>query len=228
MNNKKITDLLLTILCLLPLVYLAAIWNTVPEIVPVHYGIDGHADSMGHKTALWLPACMISFISIGVYFLLRNIKKVDPKRANAASTPNFDKLAAVMVLFMTALNLVIVIASARQNVKLLEVAMTPLMGLMFMFIGNYMYNIKPNYFAGIKVPWALASDYNWKKTHKLGGTLWFIGGLIITISSLFLSPAAGNIFMLVIVAVMAIIPIVYSYLIFRKEKDQPGYFDKER
>jgi hypothetical protein len=44
-------------------------------------------------------------------------------------------------------------------------------GLMLAVVGNYIYNIKPNYFAGIRLPWTLHNDENWKRTHLLGGKL---------------------------------------------------------
>ena len=54
-------------------------------------------------------------------------------------------------------------------------------GLLLCLIGNYMHTIKPNYFAGLRLPWTLNNEDNWRKTHLLAGKLWFVGGLVIAI-----------------------------------------------
>lgn len=93
----------------------------------------------------------------------------------------------------------------------------PLMGLMFAFIGNYMNNIKPNYFAGLRLPWTLSSDDNWRRTHQMAGKLWFWGGLSAAILSLIIPSPFSIIVFFLILSVLVIIPIVYSYRIFKNE-----------
>ena len=66
---------------------------------------------------------------------------------------------------------------------------------------------------GIKLPWTLASEENWNRTHRLGGFLWVIGGaLFIVMSFIGWSLAA----FLIILALMVFVPMVYSYLLYRK------------
>lgn len=110
---------------------------------------------------------------------------------------------------------------SAQNINIMDKAEVPFLGLLFAFLGNYMYNIKPNYFVGIRVPWTLNSDYNWKKTHQLGGRIWFIGGILITIISLLIPAVYAHIVLTVVLAIMVIIPIGYSFILFKKEKDNP-------
>ena len=57
-----------------------------------------------------------------------------------------------------------------------------IIGLLFAFLGNYFKTIKPNYFIGIKTPWTLENEEVWKKTHLIGGKLWFIGGLLMALT----------------------------------------------
>ena len=67
---------------------------------------------------------------------------------------------------------------------------------------------------GIKLPWTLNSEDNWKKTHRLAGFVWVIGG-VITIVSAFL-PVGRWLFMAVLAGII-LIPVAYSYLYYRKE-----------
>ena len=77
-------------------------------------------------------------------------------------------------------------------------------------------SIKPNYFAGFRTPWALENEDNWRATHRLVSKMWFAGGILVTIFALILPSGPATIVMLSLVAVMTIIPFIYSYVYFKK------------
>jgi uncharacterized membrane protein len=92
-------------------------------------------------------------------------------------------------------------------------------GILIALLGNYFQSIRPNYFIGIRTPWTLENETVWKKTHRLGGRLWFGGGLIIIILTLILgNNKAIAITFTSIIAILVIVPIVYSYFEFLKQK----------
>ena len=82
-------------------------------------------------------------------------------------------------------------------------------------LGNYFKTIKPNYFIGIKTPWTLENEEVWKK-HIWVENLWFMGGFLMAMT--FVLPNKINSYFLGITAVISIVPIVYSYLEFKKSK----------
>jgi uncharacterized membrane protein len=200
---------------LLPLAYLAWIWPGVPEIVPTHIGTSG-PDAWGHKSTLWIPTGVLAAASAFVYFLLRYISRIDPKRADKPQSPVFAKLGMGLAIFFTTLNFVLIKMMAEG--QHLDKAVFVLMGALFMFMGNTMHSIKPNYFAGIRLPWTLASDYNWKMTHQLGGKIWFAGGLIFTIVALVTPMRWLPFCMPVFIITMVLIPVVYSYRLYTQEQ----------
>jgi uncharacterized membrane protein len=56
----------------------------------------------------------------------------------------------------------------------------------------------------------------WKETHKIGGKLWFIGGLITVVTSLILEKQPNFIVFMIITGIITIIPVGYSYWKFKK------------
>ena len=95
-----------------------------------------------------------------------------------------------------------------------------LIGALFAMLGNYFQTVRPNYFIGIRTPWTLENELIWKKTHRLGGRLWMAGGVLIAILSFFIkSNSALAITFGAILSVMVIVPVVYSYTEFLKEKN---------
>jgi uncharacterized membrane protein len=216
MKKNLFTTLIVILIALLPAGYLALIWDSLPQSVPVHFGANMKPDRIGDKKELWLVVGLMAAVSVGIYFLLNNLHRFDPKRKGMPPSSSFRKLATGLVVFLSALSMVIV-ASAKGGVDLQKL-LFPLLGLLFAFLGNYMHNIKPNYFAGIRLPWTLSSDENWRRTHQLAGKIWFAGGLLLVIAGLLLPATFMWIVVAVLVLVMIVIPTVYSYRLFRQQQ----------
>ncbi len=217
----------IVLLSLLPAFYVSVQWQHIPENIPVHFNASMEPDRYGNKTELIMLLAVMTGATLLAYFATAYIQRIDPKRAKIkTSNATFIKLGVGMAVLLTLLTMTIVLKSINPENKIIDKLELPLLGLLFVFIGNYMHNLKPNYYAGIKVPWTLASEYNWRKTHQLAAPLWFGGGLITVIVSFFVPPATGFAVLLSCVAIMTIIPIGYSYTVFRRERKNPGYFDK--
>jgi len=121
------------------------------------------------------------------------------------------------VLFVAVLNFLIIQSSVSNQITL-NGFFLPILGLFFAYMGNVMYSVKPNYFVGIRTPWALENEDNWRKTHQLAGKLWFAGGILIAILTFFMDLKQGMIALFCIAFIITIIPVVYSYLIFRGQR----------
>lgn len=92
-----------------------------------------------------------------------------------------------------------------------------LFGLMFMAIGNYLPKVRMNSTMGIKIPWTYTSDANWNATHRFGGRLWFLCGLLL-IPSAFLPLGWSIGAMMVLIFGACMVPLVYSWQFYRREK----------
>lgn len=205
------------IISLVPVVFLAAIWQKLPGHIPLHYNLSGEADRYGSKTELTVLTGILFALNIGTYLLLANIHRIDPKKKyTTENLALIKRFALVVVFFMSAMSCYIIYAKLNTGAGFSSKFFVAFLGLLFAAIGNYMPNIKPNYFAGIRLPWTLENEENWKHTHRLGGRIWFAGGLILTALAFFLPAKTEFIVMNIIIAVMVIVPVVYSYRFYRK------------
>jgi uncharacterized membrane protein len=205
--KKELPYLTITII---PFIYLIYIWKTLPTKIPMHWNMNGEIDSWGNKTEL--P--FLVFILTGlIYILMLFVPNIDPKQKLQNMGKKYDSLRLIITCFMSVLAIYILYSIQNQSKN--PTLILPLVGLLIAFMGNYMKTVKPNYFIGIKTPWTLENEEVWKKTHKLGGNLWFVGGLLMTLTFLLKGNAQFYTFMSII-AVISIIPIAYSYLEFRK------------
>ena len=212
MNIKKEIPLLIVVL--IPFVYLAYIWSSLPDTVPLHWNYKGEIDDWGNKSSL----IFITFLLSGLtYILFTVIPFIDPKKRIQTMGNKYHNLKFLMVLFMSALAVFIIYSVKEQSItnpSFIYLAM----GLLFMLLGNYMKIIKANYFIGIRTPWTLEYESIWKSTHKLASKIWFVGGLAIVISSLTTNKDFNGIFFISVITLLAIIPVVYSYMEYRKLK----------
>jgi len=217
---RKHTLLRWTFVCviaLIPWVYLLSIWSSLPERIPVHFRIDGTPDKYGQRNEIFLIPATCTLVSILVYLLLTNIYKIDPKRLAQKQPEIFLKIAMVVVVFISCMSIIILNWTATQHTMGMNLVLA-MMGLLFAYMGNVMHSIKPNYFAGFRLPWTLENEENWMATHLLGSKIWFAGGILIAILALFIKPMVMFFIMMGIVLVMVIIPTVYSYRMFARSK----------
>ena len=201
------------LLALIPFIYLAFIWNNLPETVPMHWNGKGEIDRYGSKNELWGIVAMLSGLG---YFLFLIIPKIDPRGKLEKMGNKLDNLRLILALFMSAMATYIIYSVQQTESK--PTLIFTLIGLLFAGLGNYFKTIKPNYFIGIRTPWTLENEEVWKKTHLFGGKLWFIGGLLIFILSLIIPNDISAYLMISVTIFISVVPIIYSYLEFKKLK----------
>jgi uncharacterized membrane protein len=200
---------------LLPFIYLAYLWNSLPEKVPIHWNYKGEIDDWGTKYSL---VGVLFLLPVFTYVLMLLIPKIDPKKRIEFMGGKYYQIKFVLVVFMSVLALYIIHSSNSQTLSSPNIVLV-LIGLLFMALGNYFKVIKQNYFLGIKTPWTLESEEVWKLTHILAGKLWIVGGLLIVIFSLVFPENINFYLFITITAIISIVPIVYSYRIFKKLKN---------
>ena len=201
----------------IPWIYLAIIWNSLPDTIPVHFGLDGIPDRFGQKSEIFFIPIIMTAISLLVFLLLTNIYKLDPKKYATKQSGTFLKFAMAIVVFISFIGLLVLNWTVKLHTNSLNLFLV-LMGLLFAYIGNIMHSIKPNYFAGFRMPWTLESEENWKATHMLASKIWFAGGILIAILALFIKPFIMFFVMMGIVLIMVLVPAIFSYRFFKKEK----------
>lgn len=214
-QSKLFYQLLPFIVMAIPWTYLAFIWNELPQNIPTHFGISGEPDKFGPKNEIIIAPLTFTVIGILTYFILRNIHKIDPKKKYTATTSSvLSKISVAMIILFCAVSLFLCYWTLKGKTAGLPLLFCAL-SLFLAYIGNLMHSIKPNYFAGFRVPWALENEENWRKTHQLASKIWFTGGIVLAIASLLLPLKVLIIVFISSVFVMTLIPVFYSYNIYR-------------
>jgi len=184
--------------------------------VPIHWNaagqIDGYADKWTGLFVAPLMALVASLIFIAVTI-------AEPQQGNLAKSR-----ALVLIAWSGFLGGAAVIEFAQLATLFgWQVPVARLViggiGLFFMILGNQLSKSRQMYMVGIRTPWTLADPDIWIATHRLGGKLMMIAGLVWLVAA-----ACGWVSLLaapLLVAVMlvaSLVPVVYSYLLWRRTR----------
>jgi uncharacterized membrane protein len=216
---KKIVWLVVT----LPPVFLWIVWKQLPQTIATHFDLHGNPDEFSSKNQLVISTGVLALMSVLLFLVVSNAYRFDPKKRASDNKDRLLRIAFTSAVLLAVVSCTIIYAALggglRFNIRFIFTAM----GLFWAVLGNYMYNIKPNYFAGFRLPWTLESEENWRRTHMLGGRIWFGGGLLLAALSAFLPEKVSIVVFMAGSFCLVVIPIVYSYSLFRKQqKNKPA------
>lgn len=211
-KNNKLGLVFSSVAILLPIAVGLVLWNKLPETISVHWNFAGESDGFGGKAfvVFGMPLIMLALQWLCVF-----VTEKDKKNQN--QSPKMQKIVLwicpVCLWFVSG---AIYCAALGKQFNMLT-AVYLFLGVMFCIIGNYMPKCKQNHTMGIKIKWTLENEENWNKTHRLGGILWFVCGLLM-IASAFLPQEFSMLVMAAVFILALVIPVVYSYSIHRKNK----------
>lgn len=191
-------------------------WVQIPadQQVPVHWGVNGEPDRYGSKFEGLL---LLPIIFTAVSALLAVVPRIDPRGNNILrSGKAYGALWITMLLFFLGLHVVLILNTLGVNAPI-DMAVPLGVGVLFVVIGNYMGKVRRNYMFGIRTPWTLASDLSWNKTHRLGGRLFVLLGLVMIASAAFATGMATFIIMFGGIIGMLISVFVYSYMVWKQD-----------
>lgn len=190
----------------------AVLYSRLPESLPVHWNAAGEIDRYESKQ---LGALLMPLIMIITAVIFEAVPRISPSGFTLdANERGFRAIAAATMALLFAVHVCTLLVGLGVRVDMNRV-MPIGCGLLFAIIGNYMATVRKNFFVGIRTPWTLANDDVWFRTHRLGGRL-FMGGGLALIGTAFLEPKVMAAALLTIIVIVAAIPIVYSYVIYRK------------
>lgn len=211
-NRRQI--ILSSLVVLLPMLAGVLLWNDLPDRMVTHWGADGAADGFGAKgfAVFGVPCILLATHLLCVLLTLLDQKQ---KEQNAKALGMTFWIFPVVSLLTNGM----MYQTALGKPFELETLMPVLLGVLFLMIGNYLPKVKQNQTLGIRISWTLHNEENWNKTHRLAGKIWVAAGLVL-IGAGFLPLRVMAWAVCLAIAAMAVIPIAYSYGIYKQHQKQ--------
>lgn len=183
----------------------------LPEKIASHWDINGDANGYMDKGTGIFFIPMLSVLIFGMFLVLQ---KIDPLAKNKEKiSMTYAWTTCLTVVFLSYLHFLVILWNTGQQFDFGRYLL-PSFAVLFYFIGAIIEKADRNWFIGIRTPWTLNSDSVWEKTHKFGGKLFRIAGIIAMLGIF----AEGYYlwFMLIPAMVSGLITVVYSYAVYRK------------
>lgn len=215
MKAYKKTMVITVLITLFPILIGFALWNKLPDQLPTHWGVGGQVDGWADKAkAIFFLPCLMAVVQIVVAFCMF----ADPK------SKNIHKKLLIVSLWIVPILSICLNAASYMIALGVQISMTALccllIGILFLALGNYLPKLQQNYTVGIKVSWTLSDGDNWERTHRFGGKLMVIAGLLMVLLA-FISEKIGDtksfILLIILTLVSSLAPVAYSYAIYRSK-----------
>lgn len=200
-------ELINWILLVIPVIYIAINWDKFPAEVPIHFNFDGEPDNYASKI---VGLMLLPGINIFTYILFLITPKIDPRKSNyELFIRKYTIIRTLFHLFLCEIILLVCYYSLGNKINISEIGTYSVIA-MFLILGNYLGNLRSNYFIGIRVPWTLESEEVWNLTHRFAGKLW-VGVSICALIAVYILPS-NKIILPIYIFVIAGLPIIYSYI----------------
>jgi len=190
----------------------------LPPTVAMHWDLRGAPDGFSSRLLAVSIVPVVLLVMTGLYNVL---PKLDPRGENYAKfLSTYWLIANAVIVFVLVAHAMIIASGLGYSVRIDR--LMPLgFGLLFIFLGNYITRVEPNWFVGIRTPWTLSSDTVWRKTHRTGGWLMVLGGFVLAVGAFILPHGAFLPLFVTTIVIVALIPIVQSYVLWKREQGKP-------
>ena len=214
LKKNKGLMILTTVIILLPMLAGILLWDQLPEKMATHWGFDGAPDGWSSRAfaVFGMPLILLAVQWLCLWLTERDNRK---KGQSEKIMRLVQWLIPVISLFGCGSIYAAALGHPLDNTRV------PLLmlGLVLTLVGNYLPKTVQNRTIGIKIKWTLEDEANWNVTHRLAGKLWVIGGLVLIVAA-FLPGNWHFSVMPLLLGVMVLVPVAYSWWFHRKQKGE--------
>ncbi len=191
----------------------------LPAQVATHWGIEGQADGWSTPLVAVLIVPVATIVLAGVMLAA---PLIDPRRESwQLHGRTYWRVINLVLCFFLVIHLLVIGEGLGWGLPVARVIPMVVGGLLVL-IGNLLPRLQPNWFMGIRTPWTLSSDEVWRRTHRLGGGMMVLAGLLLVAGG-FVARGLGFVLIVALVGCCVLVPVVYSWLLWRRSVlQEPG------
>ena len=201
---------LVIILILLQFIVAVYLFPLMPERIAIHWNLYGEADGYGSRLVGLFLIPILEVVLIPLFLIL---PRIDPK-ASIKLIRTYEWFIMVFTLYMFYVFGLTVAWNLGYRFDFLRL-LIPIFGILFYGIGEIIGRVEMNWFLGIRTPWTMTNQEVWDDTHRLGGRLFKISGLLAFIGGFFRG-WVSLIFTIMPIMLSGIYVIIYSYMRYRQ------------
>ena len=205
---------------ILPMIVGFIFMRVLPEQMSVHWDVWGNADGYAGPVAFvtLIPLVLLVAFWLGILLSAKDNKR-SPQNAKVINMILW--IIPFMSLYISAIMYAIAFGF-DINISAISLVV---MGILFIVIGNYLPKCTRNRTIGIRIKWTLENDDNWNKTHRFGGKVFVISGIVALLAA-FLPSTFVPFALLSIVILNVALTGIYSYCYYKKQLKSGEYIEE--
>lgn len=201
----------LTAVLILSVMGTVIIYPLLPSVVSIHWNYSGEVDGTGPK---WMTL-LLAILPIALYVLMLITPKIDPKGvAYSKFTKGYQRVSEVTLSLLVMVHWLTLAWALGIEMPIDQIVKIGL-SLLFIVMGNYLGQIRPNYTFGIRTPWTLANEQVWIKTHRISSYAYVLSGILM-LSFSFLKGTLGVILYFVTLVMTLIFSMGISFVLYKR------------
>ncbi|SMB81511.1 Uncharacterized membrane protein [Desulfonispora thiosulfatigenes DSM 11270] len=203
-------------LLIIPFIIGIILYPSLPDQMPTHWNFKGEVDQYSSRNfgTFFFPA-----LNVFMYLTLLLAPKLDPKKENYEKfATSYKFIRVTLLVFLVFMYILTLYASLGYKVDM-GLWISVGVSLLFIGLGNVLGRVRHNYFVGIRLPWTLANEKVWKKTHYVGSKAMVAGGVFSLLGVILTTDVYRFIFLMVGIFVPLIFVSIYSYVYYKKLKN---------
>ena len=231
---------------MVPFVVTSLILQGLPDKLPMHYDLQGNIDRWGSKTEeLIFPIIILlltGFWHVMIAYYEKKAKMIPEDKAASvnkaqAVAKSNSKLLTIVGIYMAVMfgvmHFAILYASCVQaNAGLSTMTLDigkltcTLAGIFFIIIGNFLPKTKVNSIVGVRTLWSMYNENTWRLSNRLGAWLLIIAGLLTILTTVVADGNISTILLLVYLIAASVVLIIYSKLVYDRERREESKKDE--
>ena len=191
-----------SVIIVMPVIIGIVYWDLLPQRIVTHWGFDGAADGWSSRTfaVFGFPAIMLAGHWACIFFTASDC-------SNKKQTRKIMNMIFWLIPAISFFASAVIYAQALGTGLNVGRAAIIFMGILFALLGNYFPKIRQNKTIGIRIKW----------THRFGGKVWMLGGIVFMFCAFLPEETFGFTFSAIMVMLVAI-PVIYSYAFHKRQQ----------
>ena len=219
------------IVAIIPIVVTSVILQFMPDVIPMHYDLEGNTDRWGSKTESLIFPIIILFATLFWHLLINAFEKksitakTEKEQMEARSSAKVLCVVGLSQAIMFGIMHYFILYSSWMQAETgglqatIDIAKISciLLGVMFIVLGNFMTKAKRNSVVGLRTVWSMYNDDTWRKSNRFGAICIIVTGLLTIITTIYTSGMISTIFMLIYLLLATVVAVIYSKQVYDKE-----------
>ena len=182
------------------------LWDRLPEPMATHFNFHNEPDGWSSKA---FAVFGMPLLLLGLHFMCLMLSCASNIQMQNISS----RVKSLMLLIIPAVSLLVTVLCygyALGAPFAINRIVWVFVGVLFALVGNYLPKLRRSNTTGIRLPWTLADEEIWSRTHRFAAPVWVVCGLLMIVCGLI---GSGPMIPIATIVVVIGLPIAYSLVI---------------